>query len=131
MSKLPALPDRAVCHQYEIRENHRGKAGNQPPFLMPDLKKAVIRKVDFQTAKPIIVGVGPASAKATELVTITGHFFNDATSVKFGATNATNFAVVADNRIIATVPAGSAGSVNITITNPIGVSDNFAYTRGA
>ena len=55
MSKLPALPDRAVCHQYEIRENHRGKADNQPPFLMPDLKKAVILKVDFQTAKPIIV----------------------------------------------------------------------------
>ena len=23
MSKLPALPDRTVCHQYEIRENHR------------------------------------------------------------------------------------------------------------
>ena len=91
----------------------------------------VIRWPIASTAKPIIVGVGPASAKATELVTITGHFFNDATSVKFGATNATNFAVVADNRIIATVPAGSAGSVNITVTNPIGASDNFAYTRGA
>ena len=55
MSKLPALPDRTVCHQYEIRENHRERADNQPPFLMSDLKQAVIRKVDFQTAKPIIV----------------------------------------------------------------------------
>ena len=55
MSKLPPLPDRAVCHQYEIRENHREKADNQLPFLMSDLKQAVIRKVDFQTAKPIIV----------------------------------------------------------------------------
>ena len=91
----------------------------------------VIRWPIASTAKPIISGVGPASAKATELVTITGHFFNDATSVKFGATEATNFAVVADNKIIATVPAGSAGSVNVTVTNPIGASDNFAYTRGA
>lgn len=55
MSKLPPLSDRAVCHQYEIRESHREKADNRPPFLMSDLKQAVIRKVDFQTAKPIIV----------------------------------------------------------------------------
>lgn len=55
MTKVAALPDRPICHQYEIRERHRNKAENTPPFLMPDLKSAVIRKVSFKEAQPIIV----------------------------------------------------------------------------
>lgn len=55
MSKLPPLPDKLVCHQYEIREKHRQENDDIPPVLMPDLKDTVVRKVDFQTAKKIIV----------------------------------------------------------------------------
>jgi len=33
--------------------------------------------------------------------------------------------------IYATVPAGSAGAANITVTTPAGLSSAFAYTRGA
>lgn len=44
-----------VCHQFEIRESHRLQAENKPPIAMSNLKSAVVRKVDFKTAKPIIV----------------------------------------------------------------------------
>lgn len=53
--KLAYPDDKAVCHQYEIREKHREKNKGIAPIAMPNLKNAVVRKVDFQTAKPIIV----------------------------------------------------------------------------
>lgn len=43
------------CHQYKIREEHRANNNNQQPILMADLKSAIVRKIDFQQAKPIIV----------------------------------------------------------------------------
>lgn len=53
--KLPPPPDKLVCHQYEIREKHRRDNSNIVPVHMPHLKNAIVKKVDFQTAKPIII----------------------------------------------------------------------------
>lgn len=80
---------------------------------------------------PAISGVTPAAQTVGKLVTITGVGFLGATDVKFGATSATAFNVVSAATIVAVVPAGTAGSVNVTVVTPVGTSANFAYTRGA
>ncbi len=67
-------------------------------------------------------------------VTITGSGFTGATSVLFGTTPATNFTVVSDTQITATSPpATTAGTVDVTVVNPVGTSaagtaDKFTYT---
>lgn len=86
------------------------------------------------TGNPVVTGATPSGAAAGSLVTITGTGFVGtvvSTGVKFGATAATNWTVVSGNTIVATVPAGTAGAAAITVTNASGVSNSFAYTRGA
>ncbi len=86
------------------------------------------------TAKPTLQSATPSGATAGQQVTITGTGFDGvtgATGVKFGATNATNYVVLSSTTIVAIVPAGSAGSAPITVTNPTGTSDALPYTRGA
>lgn len=74
--------------------------------------------------------VGPTGGGTT--VTITGFNFTGATSVKFGATNATSFTVNSSTSITAISPAGT-GTVDVTVTVPIfGTSqatpaDHFTY----
>ncbi|MFZ3005439.1 MAG: IPT/TIG domain-containing protein [Phenylobacterium sp.] len=63
---------------------------------------------------------GPAAGGAT--VVLTGTNLTGATAVKFGATNATSFAVDSATQITAVSPAGAAGSVNVTVTSPGGTS---------
>lgn len=77
-----------------------------------------------------VVG-NPDPAATGDLVTITGTRFTGTTAVKFGATNATDFTVVSPTTIVASLPAGSAGSTNVTVTNAVGVSTALAYTRAA
>lgn len=71
----------------------------------------------------------PSDAAAAATVTITGTGFTGTTAVKFGASNATSFAVVSDTSLTAVMPAGTAGSAQITVTTPAG-NATFAYTRG-
>ena len=64
-------------------------------------------------------------------VNITGTNFSGATAVKFASTSAT-FVTNSDTWITATVPAGSAGTVDITVTTNNGTSttsgaDEFTY----
>src|SRR5208337_838630 len=65
-------------------------------------------------------------------VTVTGTGFTGATSVKFGTTAATSYTVVSATSITAVSPAGSAGTVDVTVTTPGGISatspaDEFTY----
>lgn len=76
-----------------------------------------------------ITAATPSNAAATDTVTITGVGFTGATGVKFASTNATSFAVVSDTEMTAVMPAGSAGSAQITVTTPLGTA-TFPYTRG-
>lgn len=85
-------------------------------------------------AAPTIVSATPTAAAAGSLVTIVGTGFTGVTgaaSVKFGATNAAAYTVHNDTLLVASVPAGSAGAANITVTNATGTSTAFPYTRGA
>ncbi|NVM97828.1 hypothetical protein G6035_04015 [Arthrobacter sp. SDTb3-6] len=77
-----------------------------------------------------ITGATPSGAAATETVTISGSGFTGTTGVKFGASNATSFQVVSDTSLTAVMPAGSAGSAQITVTTPNGTA-TLAYNRGA
>ncbi|MGA2105576.1 MAG: C1 family peptidase [Methanoregula sp.] len=88
---------------------------------------------------PTVTSVSPNSGPSTggTSVTITGIGFTGETGVMFGSTPVTSVtaanAASADSQIIATAPAGSVGTVDVTITTPIGTSakssaDQYTYT---
>lgn len=90
-------------------------------------------KSTITASAPVIVSALPSGAATGALVTIKGYYFtgvSGASGVKFGGSNATNYTVVDDSTIIATMPTGSAGAANIVVTNTTGASAAFAYTRG-
>ncbi|TCB97583.1 hypothetical protein E0H26_11735 [Micromonospora zingiberis] len=83
---------------------------------------------------PAITGLMPATGDdgGGDLVSIFGNHFTNATDVDFGA-NAADFVVVNDSHIVAITPAGTAGTVRVTVETPEGVSpnvpaDDFVYT---
>jgi uncharacterized repeat protein (TIGR02543 family) len=85
-------------------------------------------------AAPTVTAVSPSSGSTAggTTVTITGTGFTGATAVQFGSTVATNYTVDSDTQITATVPAGSAGAVDITVITPNGTSststvDQYTY----
>jgi hypothetical protein len=82
---------------------------------------------------PIVLSAASTPAAQTEggMVEIHGSVFTGATGVKFGAASATEVRIISDSVIVATMPAGSAGSAAITVINAIGTSNSLAYTRGA
>ena len=70
------------------------------------------------TVSAVSPDVGPVLGGTS--VTITGTALPNASVVKFGTTNATSFTVNSATSITATAPAGSAGTVDITVTTPGG-----------
>ncbi|POH63803.1 hypothetical protein E3O57_07995 [Cryobacterium sp. TMN-39-2] len=78
---------------------------------------------------PNLSAVTPPGQGATKQVIITGTGLLGATDVKFGATSATAFTVVSATTVVATIPDGAAGSVNVTVVTPVGTSPVLAYTR--
>ncbi|MGN8024694.1 phage tail tube protein [Microbacterium sp. 22242] len=84
-------------------------------------------------AAPVVIAATPSGAAAGALVTITGQGFtgvNVATGVKFGAVTAPNALIQSDTQIVVPMPAGSAGSAAVQVTNGIGASNALPYTRG-
>ncbi|MBV7274500.1 cell wall-binding repeat-containing protein [Clostridium sp. PL3] len=84
---------------------------------------------------PTVTAVNPSSGSTAggTTVTITGTGFTGATAVNFGSTTASSITVDSDTQITATVPAGSAGAVDVTVTTPNGTSatssaDQYTYT---
>ena len=77
---------------------------------------------------PTVTGVSPNSGTTAggTAVTITGTDFAAGATVTFGGTAATNVAVVNGTEITATTPAGSAGAVTVTATNPGAQSGSLA-----
>lgn len=61
---------------------------------------------------------GPIAGGTT--VTLFGSGFTGATEVRFGATPAASIAVVTAGQIITTVPPGTPGAVDVTVTTPAG-----------
>lgn len=89
-------------------------------------------------AAPTVTSVSPSSGSSLggSSVTITGSNLTDASAVMFGSQAASSFIVNSSTSITATSPAGSAGTVDITVTTPNGTSttssaDQFTYTGPA
>lgn len=80
----------------------------------------------FAEAPPSILNVSPTSGPTTggTQVTITGSGFAAGSKVMFGTTAAAT--VISGSKIVASSPAGSAGTMNITVTNPGGLSATAA-----
>ena len=92
----------------------------------------------YTTGTPTVTGISPNSGLTGggTTVIITGTGFTGATSVRFGANAVPAFAVNSAMRITATSPAGTAGTVDVTVANSGGTSttspsDQFTYTTGA
>jgi alpha-tubulin suppressor-like RCC1 family protein len=83
---------------------------------------------------PGVTAVNPAAGAEAggTIVTITGTNLEGATAVHFGASSAKSFEVTSPSSIVAVAPAGSLGTVNVTVTTPAGtsppvVADRFSY----
>ncbi|OWK43391.1 FG-GAP repeat domain-containing protein [Fimbriiglobus ruber] len=85
-------------------------------------------------AAPAVTVVSPPTGPTAggTLVTISGANFDGATAVMFGPMAASGFTINSANSISATVPAGTTGSVDVTVvtaggTSAISAADRFAY----
>jgi hypothetical protein len=96
----------------------------------------VMQMVTFSSSTgpaPTVSSVSPnaGSTAGGTVVTITGTNFVAGATVTFGGTQATNVTVVLGTQITATTPAGSAGAIAVTVTNPGGqngsLSNGFTY----
>jgi hypothetical protein len=86
---------------------------------------------------PTVTGLSASSGDTSggTIVTIRGTNFTGATGVSFGNV-ATDFTVLSDGSITATVPAEAAGTVDVTVTTYSGTSatssaDDYTYNAGA
>ncbi|WP_330229120.1 IPT/TIG domain-containing protein [Nocardia sp. NBC_00508] len=68
---------------------------------------------------------GPAAGGTP--VTLTGSSLSGTTAVNFGATPAVSFTVVSDTQVTAVAPPG-AGTVQVTVTTPLGSSNGLPFT---
>ena len=92
-----------------------------------------------EMAPPTVTSVNPSSGGTAggDTVTVTGTGFNGATDVYFGTADVTSFQVNGTfDTITVTDPAGSAGTVDVTVKTPWGTSatssaDHFTYTAPA
>jgi hypothetical protein len=89
-------------------------------------------------APPTVTAVNPNSGPDTggTKVVITGTHLTGATAVKFGHVPAQKVTPVSETEIKAVAPAGSPGTVDVTVTTPAGTSaissaDHFTYSHYA
>ncbi len=93
--------------------------------------KEIFTATPYPAVKSVTASYGPATGGTA--VSIYGTGFTGATAVKFGGTAATTFTVVSANQITATAPAHAYGTVNVTVTTPVGTSntagtgDDYTY----
>ncbi|HEY8767551.1 MAG TPA: malectin domain-containing carbohydrate-binding protein, partial [Dehalococcoidia bacterium] len=95
---------------------------------------AVTFTVSSSGVLPGVTGISPTMGPTAggTVVTVSGNNFTGATAVSFGSVGATSFTVASDSSLTATAPAGTAGSVDITVTTAQGTStaalaDQFTY----
>jgi hypothetical protein len=80
-----------------------------------------------------ISSISPASGPVTggTLVTVNGSNFASGSTVSFGGASATSVNFISSSQLTAVTPAGTAGAVNVTVTNPdpstASLSNGFMY----
>ncbi len=78
---------------------------------------------------PVILTATPGSLGVGGLLTITGSAFTGTTALTIGGVATPSRVIESDNLIVCALPAGSAGSAPIIVTNAVGASAAFPYTR--
>jgi hypothetical protein len=79
---------------------------------------------------PLVAAVSPEGAGDGDLITITGSGLLGATAVTVEGASVEFLAINAAT-VVASLPVGDAGEVDIIVTTPGGSSAAFAFTRGA
>ncbi|MFP5362562.1 MAG: kelch repeat-containing protein, partial [Thermoleophilia bacterium] len=112
-----------------LQPDYGGAGGNADGFL--------VKVADSDAGDPLVTRLLPRSGSTSggSRITIRGSGFSGATQVTFGATPATDFAVVSPTRIDATAPAGATGTVHVRVTvagqlSPANPVARFAYAEG-
>ncbi len=79
--------------------------------------------------QPVLTSAAPGSGPVAggTVVVLAGSGLVTATAVRFGTTPAPSFTAVSDARVDAVAPAGSAGTVAVTVTTPAGTSGPVGY----
>jgi IPT/TIG domain len=95
--------------------------------------ECVQRSAQLPTITKVAPKSGPATGKTS--VKITGANFTKPATVRFGETSAAEATVNSATSITAVSPAGTVGTVNITVTTSAGTSgatskDHFKYKKG-
>jgi hypothetical protein len=75
------------------------------------------------------VNGSPNPAAEGDLVTIKGTRFTGTTAVTIDGTPVDDFTVVDSETIVAVLPAGDAGAADVLVTNGVGASTAYSYTR--
>ncbi len=88
----------------------------------------------FTAAAPVVSSVSPnhapeLSAACAPTVTVVGTDFQLGAGVKFGSVSAGNVNVLSPEQLTADAPAQAAGTVDVTVTTPIGTSAPSAATK--
>ena len=78
---------------------------------------------------PTVTSFSPASSGRGMTITITGTNFNNVTGVSFGGTAAFSYTVNSSTKIVATVGAGSNGSVLVSALGGTGVKTGFNFIQ--
>ncbi|MFF7233174.1 IPT/TIG domain-containing protein [Streptomyces sioyaensis] len=83
-------------------------------------------------AAPVLTALAPAQGPASggNTVTLTGTHFSQVTKVLVGSLPV-GFTLVSDSHLVADVPAGAVGPVDVTVVGPGGTSAPQTYTRVA
>jgi len=76
---------------------------------------------------PVIESIGPAGQAAGDLVAIRGYYLGDVTTVTFGSTEAAEVRPVDEYTVVAQIPTGTTGSVQVIVTSPEGDSAPATY----
>lgn len=107
--------------------------GSSLPYLGTEPGFEVAFNAEVQP-RPAIASVSPGSGslRGKTTVTITGTDFTGASTVSFGATPASGFAVDSESQITAVSPAGKVGATDIAVTTVAGTTaavpaDKFTY----
>lgn len=85
---------------------------------------------------PAITNVNPGSGPGGTMVAIAGTGLTGLTSVEFGAAGAASATPVSDTQVMAISPLAGAGTVDITVTTPVGTSvtstaDQFTFVAAS
>ncbi len=97
-------------------------------FAAPTLQAEINQQSAAQSVAPILTRVEPNNDMVTggATVRIIGENFQDGATVTIGGNAASNVIFVSPTELAVEVPAGTAGSADVVVTNPDGKSSTLA-----